>query len=58
LPEIPVFPTRHPDPWKTIFQQQTQNQPCVLAIGLLLAYSFAPDLGRIPDPQLNVQLGH
>jgi len=58
LPEIPVFPTRHPDPRKTIFQQQTQNQPGVLAIDLLLAYWFTADLRRIADPQLDVQLGH
>src|SRR5438045_8022971 len=37
LPQIAVLPTRYPDLRKAIFQQQTQNQLCVLSIRLLLA---------------------
>src|SRR5713101_225732 len=57
LTQITILPTRHPDPRKAIFQQQSQNQLRILAIRLLLAYSLRADLGGIPDPQLELQLG-
>jgi len=57
LPQIPVLPTRHPDLRKTIFEQQAQNQLRILAIRLLLPYSLGTDLGRVSNPQLNLQLG-
>jgi hypothetical protein len=53
----PGSPTRHPDLRERIFQQQTKDHLCVLAIRLLLAYSFGPDLGGIPDSQLKLQFG-
>src|SRR5438045_3251416 len=58
LPQIAVLPTRHPDLRKAIFQQQTQNQLCVLSIRLLLAHPFGANLGCVSDPQLKLQLGH
>jgi hypothetical protein len=58
LPQIPVLPTRYPDLRETIFRQQLQNQSRILSICLLLAYSFRPDLGGVPNPQLEVQFRH
>ena len=57
LPQIPVFFVRHPDPGKTIFHQQRQQQLRILPIRLLFAHPFGADLGGIPDPQLKLQLG-
>jgi hypothetical protein len=54
--QIAILPTRYPDPWKVILQQQAQNVLCIQAIGLLLTFALPADLGGIPDPQLNVQL--
>src|SRR5262249_14433487 len=48
-------PARHPDLRKAIFQHPFQNQLCVLAIRLLLAYSLRADLGCVSDPQLKLQ---
>jgi hypothetical protein len=56
LPQIAILPTRDPDLGKAIFQQQAQNQLRVLAIRLLLPHSLRADLGRIPNPQLKLQL--
>ena len=56
LPQIPILPVRDPDPRKTIFHHQSQNQLRILAIRLLLAYSFRKDLGCVSDPQLKLQL--
>jgi hypothetical protein len=53
----PVLPTRYPDLRKSILQQQLQDQSRILAIRLLLAYALGADLGRVADPQLNLQLG-
>ncbi len=44
-----------PGAWKIILQQQAQNVLCILAIGLLLAFSLPSDLAGVPDPQLEVQ---
>src|SRR5580704_2421529 len=57
LPQITVLWVRHPDPRKVIFPQQSQQQSGVLTVGLLLADSLGLDLRRIPDPQLDTQLG-
>ena len=51
-----ILPARNPDVGKAIFQHQAQNQLRVLAIRLLLPRPLHPNGGRIPDPQLNVQL--
>src|ERR1017187_709690 len=56
VPQISVFPARHPDLRKAIFHYQLQNQLRILAIRLLLAYPLGTDHGRVPDPQLEVQL--
>jgi hypothetical protein len=56
LPQVTILPTRYPDPRKTIFQQQSQNQLRILAIRLLLAHPLRANLGCIPDPQLKPQL--
>src|ERR1700730_4957711 len=55
LPQITILPTRYPDPWKVILQQQAQNVLCILAIRLLLAFALPTDLSGVPDPQLKVQ---
>jgi len=55
LPQIAILRVRYPDPREAIFQQQPQQQLPVLAIGLLIAYSFAADRGCIADPQLKLQ---
>src|SRR5215469_12055903 len=47
LPHIAVLPAWHPDPRKTIFYQQLQNVPCILAVGLLLPYPLRSDFGGI-----------
>src|SRR5260370_7600609 len=57
LSQIPVLPARYPDPRKVILQHESQNQLCILSIRLLFAYSFALDLGRVANPQLELQLG-
>jgi len=49
LPQIPVFPARHPDLRETIFEQQTQDQLRILAIRLLFAYSLGSDLSGVPQ---------
>jgi hypothetical protein len=48
---------RYPDLRKAVFDQQPQNQLRILAIRLLLAYSFGADPGCISHPQLKLQLG-
>jgi len=48
LPQVSILPTRHPDLRETIFQQQAQDQVRILAVRLLLAYSFVPDLAAFP----------
>src|SRR5215831_8568895 len=45
----------YPDPRKIILQQEFQNMPSILAIGLLLAPSFRSDRLRISPPQLHSQ---
>jgi hypothetical protein len=55
LPRIAILRVRYPDPREAIFQQQPQQQLRVLAVGLLLAYSFGADRGCIADPQLILQ---
>jgi hypothetical protein len=55
--EPPSRSAWHPDPWETILQQQAQDQLCILAIRLLLAYALGPDLGRISNARLKLQLG-
>jgi hypothetical protein len=56
LPEIAILPTGNPDLRKTILQHQSQNQLRILSIRLLLPYSFGSNLGRVSDPQLELQL--
>jgi hypothetical protein len=51
LSQITILWTRYPDSWKTIFQQQLQQESDILAVGLLLAYSLGLDLCGIADPQ-------
>src|SRR5207244_12465003 len=55
--EIPVLPAWYPNLRKVILQHESQNQLCILSIGLLFAHSFALDLGRVANPQLKLQLG-
>src|SRR2546428_7460999 len=57
LPQIPVLPAWYPNLRKVILQHESQNQLCILSIGLLFAHSFALDLGRVANPQLELQLG-
>src|SRR5262249_15410122 len=45
-----------PNPWKTIFHQQAQQQPGISPIRLRLAYPLGFNLRRVADPQLKVQL--
>jgi len=47
LPHIAIGPAWYPDPRKTIFDQQLQDVPSVLAIGFLLAYPLRSDFGRL-----------
>ena len=56
LPQIPILCVRYPDPRKTIFHQELQQQLRILAIGLLLAHSLRANLRCVPDPQLKLQL--
>src|SRR5438874_8303954 len=42
--EIPVLPAWYPNLRKVILQHESQNQLCILSIGLLFAHSFALDL--------------
>ena len=57
LPQIAILPTRLPDPrGKSSFQHEFQNQLRILTIRLPLGYSPGSDLGRVSDPQLEVQL--
>jgi hypothetical protein len=56
LSQIAILPVRHPDLRKVIFQHQSQNQLRILAIRFLFAYSLAPDLSSVADPQLEMQL--
>ncbi|MGA8037405.1 MAG: hypothetical protein WB985_15670 [Candidatus Acidiferrales bacterium] len=57
LSQITVLRTGYPDARKVLFLQQSQQQSSVLTVGLLLADSPGLDLRRIPDPQLDAQLG-
>ena len=57
LPQIPIFLVRYPDSWKAVFDQESQEQLGILAIGFLFAHPFGADLGCIPDPQFKLQLG-
>ena len=56
LPQIAIGYVGHPDPRKTVLQQQSQQQLRVLTIRLLLAHALGPNLGGISDPQLKPQL--
>src|SRR5881296_723920 len=56
LPQIPVLPTWYPDLRKVIFQHELQNMLRILPVGLLFSCSLAFDLGRVSDPQLDLQL--
>ena len=56
LPQIPVLPTRHPDRWKVVLQQQTQNMLRILPIRLLFAPTLAPYRGRVSYPKFQLQL--
>jgi hypothetical protein len=56
LPQIPILRVRYPDPREPIFHHEPQQQLRILTIGLLLAHSFRAYLGRVPDPQLKLQV--
>src|SRR2546430_9699906 len=55
LPQIPVLPAGYPNLRKPILPQQLENMLSILAVRLMLAHSLGSDLGRIPNPQLDVQ---
>src|SRR5438309_2521686 len=55
LPQIPVLPAGYPHLRKPILPQQLENMLSILAVRLMLAHSLGSDLGRIPNPQLDVQ---
>src|SRR4029453_801546 len=57
LPQPPLPPTRYPDPRKSILQHQAQQQLRILSVRLLLPHSLRSNLGRVSDPQLELQLG-
>src|SRR5207237_8852702 len=48
--------SRYPDLRKVVFAYQLQNQLRIVTVRLLLAHPLATDLGRVPDPQLKVEL--
>ena len=52
LLQVPIDRVWYPDPRKTIFHHQPQQQLRILTVGLLLPYPLALNLGRITDPQL------
>jgi hypothetical protein len=56
LPQVPVGCVGNPYPRKAFFDHQPQQQLCILPIRLLLAHSLGANLGRVPDPQLKLQL--
>ncbi len=56
LPQIPILCVRHPDPRKTVFHHQPQQQLRILSIRLLLSHSFRANLRGVPDPQLKLQV--
>jgi hypothetical protein len=58
LPLIPLPLARHPDPWKSLLQQQRQNMDRIALVGLLLAHVAGTNPGRIADPKLMAQLLH
>src|SRR5947207_6698862 len=55
LPQIAILRIWYPDPREAIFQQEPQQQLRVLAIRLLLAYSFRAHRGCVADPQFKLQ---
>src|SRR5215469_1330466 len=56
LPQVAILCIRYPDPRKTVFDHQSQQQLRILAIGLLFAYPFRTNFCCIPDPQFQLQL--
>src|SRR5882672_3552407 len=52
LPQILLFTRRRPDPRKTSFQQQLQNQRGISAIVLLLPHFTGTNPRRIADPHI------
>ena len=55
LPQIPLFPTWHPQPRKTAFHQQLQNVRRIPPVRLLLANVAGPDLRRVSNPDFAPQ---
>jgi hypothetical protein len=56
LTQIPVLWTRDLHAGKAIFHQQSQKELGILAIVLLLADSHGPNLRRVSNPQLVLEL--
>ena len=56
LPHVPLFQTRHPDPREPVFSQQQQQVFRVPPVRLLLPHHRSPDLGRVPQPELDAPL--
>src|SRR5580704_2964841 len=56
LPQIPILRIGHPDSRKALFDHQPQQQLRILPIRLLLTHSLRPDLRRVSDPQLELQV--
>ena len=56
LPQIAILRIGHPDSRKALLDHQPQQQLRILPIRLLLAHSLRPDLRRVSDPQLELQV--
>src|SRR6266481_1950172 len=49
---LPLFNRGRPDFGKVVLQQQIQDVRCITPVGLLLAYLFGPNRGRVSDQYL------
>ena len=56
LPQIPIRCVGYPDPGKTVFHHEPQQELRILSIGLLLSHPFCANLRGVPDPQLKLQI--
>jgi hypothetical protein len=56
LPQITILRMRYPDPRKTAFEHEPQQQLRILAIGFLFAHSFRANLDGVADPRLKLQV--
>src|SRR5258707_1562417 len=55
LPQIAILRTRYPDPWKSIFQHQLQQELSIFAVSLLFPYPPGLNLCRVSNPQFETQ---